>query len=111
MLPGCKPPQKPEAKETYWKTHGNKESANGSTDGVHFDYLETLLAGNGGGTGYIVGGGLTAADLCVWEIVDLHMRTFRDQMEATVRDKQKCERQCMQMLPSGGTCERQRVGT
>jgi hypothetical protein len=32
-----------------------------------------------------VGSGLTAADLCVWQIVDLHMRLFKEQMEATVR--------------------------
>jgi glutathione S-transferase len=53
--------------------------------GAHFEYLETLLASNSGGSGFFVGSGLTAADLCVWEIVDLHMRLFKDQMEATVR--------------------------
>jgi glutathione S-transferase len=53
--------------------------------GAHFEYLETLLASNGGGSGFFVRSGLTAADLCVWEIVDLHMRLFKEQMEATVR--------------------------
>lgn len=77
--------QKPESKDTYWATHGNKESANGRNGGAHFDYMESLLASNGGGSGYFVGSGLTAADLCVWEIVDLHMRLFKEQMEATVR--------------------------
>jgi glutathione S-transferase len=47
--------------------------------------MESLLAANGGGSGFFVGAGLTAADLCVWEIVDLHMRLFKEQMEATVR--------------------------
>lgn len=73
----------PEAKDTYWATHGAKDSANGRNGGAHFDYLEALLAANGGGSAFFVGAGLTAADLCVWQIVDLHMRLFKEQMEAT----------------------------
>jgi glutathione S-transferase len=76
--------QNPEAKDTYWATHGAKDSANGRNGGAHFDYLEALLAANGGGSAFFVGAGLTAADLCVWQIVDLHMRLFKEQMEATV---------------------------
>lgn len=81
----CSSLQKPEAKEAYAQTHISKDSANGRNGGAHFDYLESLLASNGGGSGFFVGSGLTAADLCVWEIVDLHMRLFKEQMEATVR--------------------------
>lgn len=86
--PAPPPPslQKPEAKDAYWQTHGAKDSSNGRNGGAHFDYLESLLASNGGGAGFFVGSGLTAADLCVWEILDLHMRLFKDQVEATVSD-------------------------
>jgi glutathione S-transferase len=83
-------PQKPEAKDTYWQTHGAKDSANGNNGGAHFDYLESLLAANAGGAGFFVGSGLTAADLCVWQILDLHMRLFKEQVEATVSHTQGC---------------------
>lgn len=87
--------QKPEAKDTYWATHGTKESANGRNGGAHFDYLEALLAKSGGSNGFFVGGQLSAADLCVWEIVDLHLRIFKEQMEATVR--RRGERVCLHL--------------
>eukprot|EP00878_Enallax_costatus_P036342 GHUV01040802.1.p1 GENE.GHUV01040802.1~~GHUV01040802.1.p1 ORF type:complete len:138 (+),score=47.84 GHUV01040802.1:177-590(+) len=71
-----------EAKSAYWQQHGSKEGANARNKGAHLDYLEQLLARNGGGNGCAVGGGLTAADVCVWEIVDLHLRIFKEQMES-----------------------------
>ncbi|KAF8072903.1 Gstp1 [Scenedesmus sp. PABB004] len=72
-----------EAKAAYWSKHGAPDSATGRNGGAHFAYLEALLGRNAGGAGYAVGAGLTAADLCVWEIVDLHLRVFKAEMEAT----------------------------
>jgi glutathione S-transferase len=77
------PTQSPEAKAAYWATHGARDSANGRNGGAHFVYLDSLLARNGGGAGFFVGSGLTAADLCVWELVDIHLRIF-DELKATV---------------------------
>jgi len=74
------------AKAAYWQTHGAPENANNRNGGAHFDYLEQYLGRNTGSTaGYVVGSTLTAADLCVWEIVDLHLRIFKEEMEAAVR--------------------------
>jgi glutathione S-transferase len=78
------PLQKDEAKAAYKATHISADSSTGRNNGAHFAFLEGLLARNGGGSGYIVGSGLTAADLCVWEIVDLHLRIFKEDMEAGV---------------------------
>eukprot|EP00775_Hariotina_reticulata_P013740 gene13740-13861_t len=69
------------AKSTYWKTHGARDNADSRNGGAHFDYLEQYLGRNSDGTGYVVGSNLTAADLCVWEIVDLHLRIFKEEME------------------------------
>jgi glutathione S-transferase len=76
--------QAAEAKAAYKATHIDAESSSARNNGAHFAYLEGLLARNGGGSGYIVGSGLTAADLCVWEIVDLHLRIFKEEMQAGV---------------------------
>lgn len=76
--------QSDNAKAAYWQQHGAKESSTGRNKGAHLDYLEKLLSRNSGGSGYVVGDSLTAADLCVWEIVDLHLRIFKEQLETTV---------------------------
>lgn len=76
--------QSDDAKSAYWQMHGSQEGANGRNKGAHFEYLEQLLARNGGGNGFAVGSSLTAADICLWEIVDLHMRIFKEEMEGTV---------------------------
>ncbi|KAF6266727.1 glutathione S-transferase [Scenedesmus sp. NREL 46B-D3] len=73
---------KDDAKAAYKVTHIDAESSTARNSGAHFAYLEGLLARNGGGSGYVIGSGLTAADLCVWEIVDLHLRIFKQEMEA-----------------------------
>jgi glutathione S-transferase len=72
------------AKTQYWQTHGTRDSASGDSGGAHFAYLDGLLARNNGGSGYFVGGSLTAADLCLFQIVDLHQRIYKEEMEATV---------------------------
>lgn len=78
------PAQKEEAKSAYQATHIAPDSSTGRNSGAHFAFLEQLLARNGGGSGFIVGGSLTAADLCVWEIVDLHLRIFKEEVTAAV---------------------------
>lgn len=70
------------AKAAYVATHIAKDSASGRNGGAHFDYLEGLLGRNAGGAGFFVGDALSAADLAVWEIVDLHLRIFKDVMTA-----------------------------
>eukprot|EP00882_Tetradesmus_deserticola_P007431 GHRQ01007829.1.p1 GENE.GHRQ01007829.1~~GHRQ01007829.1.p1 ORF type:complete len:195 (+),score=76.13 GHRQ01007829.1:624-1208(+) len=75
---------KDEAKAAYTATHIAAEGSTGRNSGAHFAYLEGLLARNGGGSGYIVGSALTAADLCVFDIVDLHLRILKQEMEAGV---------------------------
>jgi glutathione S-transferase len=79
--------QKGEAKAAYKATHIDAESSSARNSGAHFAYLEGLLARNGGGSGYIVGSELSAADLCVWEIVDLHLRIYPEEMQAGVSNK------------------------
>ncbi|EFJ47313.1 hypothetical protein VOLCADRAFT_92063 [Volvox carteri f. nagariensis] len=77
------------AKEAYWKTYFDKETTTGRNGecgesgggGAHIQYLTNFLVKNGGQ--YCVGDSLTIADLCLWEIVDLHMRIFGDQIQET----------------------------
>lgn len=45
-------------------------------------YLVNFLSKNGGK--HVVGEGLTIADLCLWDIVDLHMRIYGEQIKETV---------------------------
>ncbi|WIA09015.1 hypothetical protein OEZ85_008429 [Tetradesmus obliquus] len=73
---------KEEAKAAYQAAHIAPDSSTGRNSGAHFAFLEQLLARNGGGSGFIVGTSLTAADLCVWEIVDLHLRIFKEEVTA-----------------------------
>lgn len=80
-------PQNEEAKAAYWQAHGAKESSTGRNKGAHFAYLDAALARNNGGAGYVVGSSLTAGDLCVWEIVDLHLRILKEQMHDPVSGK------------------------
>lgn len=47
--------------------------------------MEGLLARNGGGGAYVIGTALSAADLCLWDIIDLHLRIFGDELRASVR--------------------------
>ncbi|KAI8462660.1 MAG: glutathione S-transferase [Monoraphidium minutum] len=72
-----------EAKAKYWATHGDKAGATGQRNGgAHFEYLARLLRKAGGE--YFVGGKVTAADVAVFDIVDLHLRPalFPDEMKA-----------------------------
>ncbi|GLC45693.1 hypothetical protein PLESTB_001316100 [Pleodorina starrii] len=69
------------AKETYWKTYFDKETTTGRNGGAHIQYLANYLVKNGGA--FCVGDSLTIADLCLWEILDLHLRIFGDQIRET----------------------------
>eukprot|EP00198_Chlamydomonas_reinhardtii_P011790 XP_001701127.1 flagellar associated protein [Chlamydomonas reinhardtii] len=64
------------AKDLYWKTYFDKTTSEGRNGGAHMVYLANFLAKNGGK--HTVGAGLTIADLCLWEILDLHLRIFED---------------------------------
>ncbi|GFR46113.1 hypothetical protein Agub_g7601 [Astrephomene gubernaculifera] len=67
------------AKETYWKTYFDRSSTEGRNGGAHFQYLANFLSKNPGP--FCVGDSLTLADLCVWEILDLHLRIFGEQIK------------------------------
>lgn len=73
----------PEAKATYWATHGALDSTEARNKGSHLAYMEGLLARNGGGGAYVIGTALSAADLCLWDIIDLHLRIFGDELRAS----------------------------
>jgi len=66
------------AKAAYYTAHIDPSSQEGRNGGAHFGYLDTLLKASG--SGFMVGSGLSAADLCVFDIVDLHVRIFPEQM-------------------------------
>jgi glutathione S-transferase len=70
------------AKAAFWDTHCDPSTANGRNGGAHLAFLEELLKANS--SGYMVGAGLTAADLCVFDIVDLLLRVYPDQLPSAV---------------------------
>ncbi|KXZ45605.1 hypothetical protein GPECTOR_53g98 [Gonium pectorale] len=67
------------AKEVYWKTYFDKSTTEGRNGGAHMQYLVNFLTANGGQ--FCVGDALTIADLCLWEITDLHLRIFEEQLK------------------------------
>ncbi|GLC39874.1 hypothetical protein PLESTB_001311600 [Pleodorina starrii] len=77
-------------KDAYWTSHGDPASVDSRNGGAHLLYFSRLLARNkeagGGGGKAFVGSGLTLADLAVYDIVDLHVRIFGDQMQAAYPD-------------------------
>jgi hypothetical protein len=68
---------------TFWDTHCDPSTANGRNGGAHLAYFEELL--KAGSSGYMVGAGLTAADLCVFDMVDLLLLIYPDQLPSAVR--------------------------
>ena len=70
------------AKAAYYTAHIDPSSQEGRNGGAHFGYLDILLKASG--SGFMVGSGLTAADLCVFDIVDLHVRIFPEEMAKDV---------------------------
>lgn len=63
-------------------------------------YLANFLAKNGGK--HTVGAGLTIADLCLWEILDLHLRIFEDAIKKEVGKRRKLD-------GAVGTCRRPKL--
>eukprot|EP00301_Raphidiophrys_heterophryoidea_P005840 c12409_g1_i1.p1 GENE.c12409_g1_i1~~c12409_g1_i1.p1 ORF type:complete len:274 (+),score=56.39 c12409_g1_i1:60-824(+) len=61
------------AKDSYAALHILPEGVSQQNGGAHFQYLENFLKRNSSSL-YIVGSGLTVADLQVFDIVDLHLR-------------------------------------
>lgn len=69
-------------KDTYWAAHGDKASLQGRNYGAHLAYLAAFVAANP--SGYAVGSSLTMADLCIWDIVDLHARIYPEQARVVI---------------------------
>lgn len=73
------------AKTTYCSTHLDRGTADQSRNGgAHFSYLEQYLEASSGGLeagGWAVGGQASVADFAVFEVVDLHLRVFRERVE------------------------------
>ncbi|KAG2484598.1 hypothetical protein HYH03_016639 [Edaphochlamys debaryana] len=77
----------PEAKAVYWKTHGDPETAEGRNGGAHLRHLSRLLARNTAGAGKaFVGSSLSMADLCAFDVLDLHSRIFGEELKAAYPD-------------------------
>jgi hypothetical protein len=76
------------AKATFWETHCDPATANGRNGGAHLAYFEELL--KAGSSGWMVGAALTAADLCVFDMVDLLLRIFPDQLPSAVSLQGPC---------------------
>ncbi len=59
-------------------------------------YLVNFLSRNGGK--HVVGEGLSIADLCLWDIVDLHMRIYGEQIKETVSAYDRMVSRCSVQL-------------
>lgn len=68
-----------EKKVLYWKHHAAPEGLTLRNGGAHFQYLANMLKPSG----FVVDSGVTAADLALFDIVDLHVRIFPEEMKAT----------------------------
>lgn len=73
------------AKASYVSTHLDRATADLSRNGgAHFAYLEQYLEASSGGKeagGWAVGKQATVADFAVYEVVDLHLRIFPEQIK------------------------------
>ena len=72
-----------EAKAAFVATHLDKASAQARNGGAHLAYMAHFLAKSG--SGYLVGGGLTMADIVMFDIMDLLNRIFPDSLKVQVR--------------------------
>lgn len=71
-----------EAKEEYWSTRLDPNNHIGRNGGCHFSFLVNLLE-KYGSDGYAVGNALTMADIAVFNLVDLHLRLWPEELPAT----------------------------
>eukprot|EP00198_Chlamydomonas_reinhardtii_P011758 XP_001701095.1 glutathione S-transferase [Chlamydomonas reinhardtii] len=70
------------AMDQHWSTHCDPNNSEQRNGGAHLVFFSRLLQRNAAGAGKVfVGAGLTMADLCVFDIVDLHNRIFPDKMK------------------------------
>ena len=70
-----------EAQAAYISKHLDPTTISERNGGAHFTFLQNFLARNG--TDFVVGDGVTIADISFFDIVDLHMRLF----DSLVRDR------------------------
>ena len=77
-------PQAEGAKAKYWETHGSAASAKERNGGAHFVYLQNILKRNAGGAGFVIGGKATVGDVALFNIMDLHVRIFGEQLKEQV---------------------------
>lgn len=76
--------QADDKKEEHWVLHGAVDSCPTSR-GAHLNFLSVLLKKNTpDGTGFIVGSALSIADCVLLDILELYVRVFPTQIEATV---------------------------
>lgn len=68
-----------DAKATYFTTHLDKTTSEVKNGGAHAVFFSKLLSKSS--TGWIAGtAGPSMADLAVYDILDLHLRIFKDEM-------------------------------
>jgi hypothetical protein len=82
-----RPAPTPQAKTTYAATHIDPSSKGGRNGGAHLAYLAAFAARNPewhSGRGHSVGAGLTAADVELFDVLDLHLRIFKEEVAEQV---------------------------
>ena len=71
---------------THWAKHGDTGSLGQRNGGAHWAYLSRLLKRNASnGQGPVVGQTLSIADAVLFDITDLYLRVFENEMKSTVR--------------------------
>lgn len=66
-------------KQEYWKLHGDKDNMGTRNGGAHLAYFLKFLSPSG----FVCPSGVSSADVCLFDIVDLHNRIFPEEMKAT----------------------------
>ena len=83
--PAALPLQSEPAKHAAWETHCDPSTTGARNGGAHFAYLAQLAERCGGEGGWAAGSQLSIADILLFDIVDLFLRVYGEQVGADRR--------------------------
>uniref|UniRef100_A0A7S0V6R1 glutathione transferase n=1 Tax=Polytomella parva TaxID=51329 RepID=A0A7S0V6R1_9CHLO len=70
------------AMEKYWQDHFDASTTEGRNGGAHMLYLRSYIKESG----FCLESGISMADFCLFDLVDLHIRIFEDKMNSIFPD-------------------------
>ena len=78
--------QAQDQKAEHWAKHGEPGSLNQRNGGAHWGYLHRLLKQSASdGRGFVAGQSISIADIVLFDITDLYLRVYENEMRSNVR--------------------------